>query len=157
MTAPDKARAAVHYPALAAEAALSVSQRKVANAWEAGQAAIAELAAWKGTGLTPGANCDFHRTSLGAASVLIEYSNDEDGITIVGVLLNGQVCEPVEVVPESVIEQWSAEVAAAVLAEARQQRDDRSCDEGPDATERDRWADAACDRWERDIDARHGA
>ena len=27
-------------------------------------------------------------------------------------------------------------------------------DEGPDATERDRWADAACDRYERDMDAR---
>jgi len=31
---------------------------------------------------------------------------------------------------------------------------DHSCDEGPDATERDRWADAACDRWERERDAR---
>jgi len=27
----------------------------------------------------------------------------------------------------------------------------------PDATERERWADAACDRWERDTDRRHGA
>ena len=26
--------------------------------------------------------------------------------------------------------------------------------EGPDATERERWADAACDRYERDMDAR---
>ena len=138
--------------AMAAEAALSVSQRKVANAWEAGQAAIAELAAWKGTGLTPGANCDFHRTSLGAASVLIEYSNDEDGISIVGVLLNGQMCEPVEVVPESVIEQWSVEVAAAVLADAREQRNDRSCDDagyGDDAA-----ADKASDLYQRDMDRR---
>jgi len=29
--------------------------------------------------------------------------------------------------------------------------------EGPDATERDRWADAACDRYERDMDARAAA
>jgi hypothetical protein len=27
-------------------------------------------------------------------------------------------------------------------------------DDEPDATERERWADAACDRYERDMDAR---
>jgi len=31
---------------------------------------------------------------------------------------------------------------------------DRDGDEEPDATERERWADAACDRYERDMDAR---
>jgi len=30
-------------------------------------------------------------------------------------------------------------------------------DDEPDATERERWADAACDRWERDMDARAGS
>jgi len=161
MNAPDKTLTPAYYNATALEATMA-SQRKLADAWAIGQNAIAELAAWKGKGLTPQIGCGLQEATLGDAKVWIEYEyepasgdgfnepREEASVTVIGVLINGTMCDAQDVAPH-MLDEWSVEVMAALNDDAQSMHFDR------DDSRDDDDADMASDRWERDMNARQGA
>jgi hypothetical protein len=121
-----------------------------------GQAALAELQRWQGIGLTPKPGCNVVELPWGDSSAWIEYrytpgrpgrlygppedchEDEPADIELLGVLLNGTMCEPTDVAPDFVIDEWAekaiehheqkvrddsdaaAESAAEARAEARE-------------------------------------
>lgn len=89
----------------------------------------AELARLQGYGLTPQAGCQLHETSLGDATVWIEYEQTPavgDGwnepyhdasVSIVGVLVNGQMIDSAEM-PKRTIERWEQEILDGAVTAA---------------------------------------
>ena len=138
MNAPDKKAALAHYE---------------------GQAAIAELARWQGKGLMPRPGCGLHQTSLDDAEVWIEYEyepasgdgwnepREEASVTVIGILINGVMCDAQDVAPH-MVDEWSVEIMEALNDDAQSQFQDR------DDSRDDEAADRASDRYERDLDAR---
>ena len=122
------------------------------------EAAVAELARWQGKGLTPQNGCGLHQTSLGDAEVWIEYEyepasgdgwnepREEASVTVIGILINGCMCDASDVAPH-MLDEWSVEIMEALNDEAASQFRE------PDDSRDDEAADRASDRWAQDRDA----
>jgi hypothetical protein len=102
----------------------------------------AELARWQGKGLKPQRGCAFARLSLGDAEVLVEYEYTPGEppvynldspmcgpgcgpeVAILNVLINGEMCDAEDVIPEHVLDRWRDELIETEDQVARDQKEE---------------------------------